>query len=138
VLTDKRYYRATWVIIGVSCYNTLFSGIAVLNIYSTTILDLIQKESDSGHTIDPKVGATLLFAAQVAACLIALVIGNRFGIRPIFIYGQLTMTVCLLLVGTFVYLNLDYLTFASMMIFVFTYQLTQGSFFISLISYIGN
>ena len=47
------------------------------------------------------------------------------------------MTISLICIGIFIITAKIYMTLIFMILFVFFYQLTQGSFFISLISYIG-
>lgn len=75
------------------------SGINVINAYATRLLLKLQAETNGSFPVKPLWGTYLLGFANFFWAFVALFTLNRFGRKTLLLFGQLGMTITLLIVG---------------------------------------
>ena len=103
------------------------TGINAIEMYSTTIYQDIQDQSQGGGTITPKVGTVLNGAVQVFAAATSFILG-RFKLRMIINGGLAIMGVSLLAIAIFAMYDFNDLLVYMMLVYLAVYQYTLGTY----------
>jgi len=116
----RDYWRATWFGMFLACAN-ISTGINVVNIYTLTIFQTIQKNSGSKDGLTPPQSVTMIGIANFVTAILSFWSSKPFKRRVQYIGGHFCMGIFLLLSGVFISINESGLALASICIFVSFY-----------------
>lgn len=119
----KTYGRASWTCFILNFFNQA-TGVSVICIYLTRMLFNLQEKSQGKFPISPFVGSYIFGTVNLAAATTAIVPSLYYGRKPILLWGQLTMGVCMLLTGYCIVQELYLASFFILMVFVVSFQLS--------------
>ena len=125
-LTDPSYRRASIICI-IMATAIQGTGINAINIYSTKIYQDIQDESGGTGGISPRLGSVLNGVAQMIACGLSPLM-TYFSMRAIINRGFFIMAISMFVISVFAAEGMNNLLVVFMMIFLFTFQITLGTF----------
>ncbi len=101
-----------------------FTGVNAIMWYSNSILSEMHQE---GGVITPRIGTVMIGLATFMGALMAMFPARYFGRRTLVLTGHCLMTVFLVTVGVLSYNKLNDAALAMIMLFLMTYQLSDGS-----------
>ena len=119
----EKYWKATWFCITFIMFGQ-FTGVNAIMWYSNSI---IKRMYDEGGGISPRVGTILIGFATWIGALTAMFPAKKFGRRTLVFTGHCLMGVMLILVGVFSYKLYNNAALAMILLFLITYQLSDGS-----------
>ncbi|XP_063241703.1 facilitated trehalose transporter Tret1-like [Bacillus rossius redtenbacheri] len=126
-ITDRGTFRALLICLGIMA-NASLSGSGSIMAYSVTIFQ------DSGSTLSPNVSTIIIGAIMVFGGFFSTVVIEKSGRRLLLIAGNITISVCLFLLGLFFYLKnsgsdvhfIQWIPITSLSGFVFCFGCTLG------------
>lgn len=116
--TGKMYSRATWTNVTLIIFHEL-TGINAITLYSNEMYKQM-------GLANPRVGTLFNGGASCIGAVIAVIILNKVGRRPLLISGHFIMTTCHLLLGLFAYWNDGTWVVVWMVSFILAYNITNG------------
>lgn len=119
----EQYWRATWFCVGFIIFGQ-FTGVNAIMWYSNSILSQMHEQ---GGLITPRVGTVLIGLATFLGALLAMFPARFFGRRTLVLTGHCFMSVFLISVGVLSYKALNDAALIMIMLFLMTYQLSDGS-----------
>ena len=112
-----------------ACFNQL-SGLNAINFYSSTIFKSV---FTSANAIT--IGTSLTGIAQVIGVLIAPVVGLKFSLKTILVWGTGACTICMACVALFSsVIDSPNLVLVFILLFLVFFQASQGSFFFTYVA----
>lgn len=113
-----------------ACFNQI-SGLNAINFYAGDIFKLVFSGSANAVTI----GTSLTGVAQLLGVLISPVLGQRFSLKTILVWGTAACTVNMALVALFSELiDQPNLVLVFILLFLICFQASQGSFFFTYVA----
>lgn len=122
-IVGTKYWRATWFCVAFIIFGQ-FTGVNAIMWYSNSIITHMH---EAGGGISPRLGTVMIGLAGFFGAFFAMFTAKRFGRRTLVFCGHCVMGVELILVGIFAFYLYNNAALAFIMIFLITYQLTDGS-----------
>ena len=117
------HWRATWFCVAFIIFGQL-TGVNAIMWYSNSVIKLMH---NNGGGITPRMGTIMIGLAGFFGALIAIFPARYFGRKTLVCVGHCVMGVFLVLVGFFAFKSYNNTALAFIMLFLVTYQMTDGS-----------
>ena len=118
-----QHWKATWFCVAFIIFGQ-FTGVNAIMWYSNSIIALMYEQ---GGGITPRLGTVLIGLAGFFGALMAIFPARYFGRKTLVCAGHCAMGIFLILVGYFAYKLYNNAALAFIMLFLVTYQMTDGS-----------
>jgi hypothetical protein len=118
-----KYWRATWFCVAFIIFGQ-FTGVNAIMWYSNSIL---KKMGEEGGGLSPRIGTVMIGLATFLGALMAMFPARYFGRRTLVFSGHCLMGVFLITVGVLSYNQLNDAALAMILLFLITYQITDGA-----------
>lgn len=103
-----------------NCFNQ-FTAIGPVNIFATTLLQVLKDATNGQFPVTPKIGAFIIGLVNLIFAALSVIPINYFGRRPLLIFGQVFMAISHLLIGIF-YITEQYLAlFIFILVFIMVF-----------------
>ena len=122
-MTDERYMRASWVNFFAMIFHEL-TGINVVMMYSTTILESILGTDSSGFTA--RQGTYLVGLVSMLSAIMAIWTVGVVGRKNLLLWGHVGIFLAHLLLGVFIIVGFDYGVLVMLCLFLIIYNNTTG------------
>ena len=121
----RKYRRASWTCFILNSFNQQ-TGINAINVYANRLLEQMEEEGGS-FPLTPLQGTYIIGFSNALFAILAILIVTNFGRRPIYIFGQLIMSIFLFVCGLSVFYSWHMTSFVMLNAFIGSFQLSQGS-----------